>query len=243
MTATIATTGRPPRAELLYTGKAKGIYATVDPDLLIVHYSDNATAFNGAKHGTIADKGQINNQVSATLMRLVAQAGIPTHLVDVVSEREQLVRRVNIVPLEVVVRNIAAGSLAKRLGIREGTRLDRPIVEYYYKRDDLGDPLVTRAHVSMLGIAEPETLDRMASMALKVNDVLRAFLGPRGVTLVDFKLEFGFDSTGTLLLADEISPDTCRFWGDDGRHLDKDVFRRDLGDPVAAYAELWERIR
>lgn len=231
------------RGKLLYAGKAKRVYEADDPALVIVEYTDDATAFNGEKRGTIGGKGHLNNLVSATLMQLVADAGVPTHLVAAIGEREQLVRRVDIVPLEVVVRNVVAGSLSARLGLPEGTALARPIVELYYKRDDLGDPLVTRAHIDALGIADPATLDAMSAMGLGVNEVLRTHLAGRGVTLVDFKLEFGHDSTGALLLADEISPDTCRFWSTEtGERLDKDVFRRDLGDPAAAYRELWSRI-
>ncbi|GAB6876487.1 phosphoribosylaminoimidazolesuccinocarboxamide synthase [Thermaerobacter litoralis] len=232
----------PPRGERLYEGKAKIVYATPDPGLVRIYFKDDATAFDGRKRGTIGDKGRLNAQISAHLFRVVEAAGVPTHLVAVAGERELLARRVDIVPIEVVVRNVVAGSLARRLGLEAGRVLDEPVVELYYKRDDLGDPLINRAHVGLLGLATPEELDRMEAMALGVNRTLRAYLAERDLILVDFKLEFG-RAAGQLLLADEISPDTCRLWDRaTGEPLDKDRFRRDLGDVAGAYAEVWRRL-
>lgn len=227
----------------IHEGKAKRLYATDDPDRVLLEYTDVATAGNGEKRAEIAGKGVLNCEISTRFMEIVERAGVPTHFLEQVAPTEQIVRAVTIVPLEVVVRNIAAGSIAKRLGLEEGWPLPRPIVEHYYKRDDLNDPLLTRAHVSILDLATTDTLDRMQQKALQVNDVLTAHLASRGVTLVDFKLEFGHDSTGALLLADEISPDTCRFWdATTGEKLDKDRFRRDLGGVEQAYTELLRRL-
>ncbi|MCL6632228.1 MAG: phosphoribosylaminoimidazolesuccinocarboxamide synthase [Alicyclobacillus herbarius] len=231
------------KLELLYEGKAKKVYRTENPRQYIVEYKDDATAFNGQKRGSIAGKGIVNNRLSNLFMQLLAAHGIPTHLVEPLSDRETLVEAVRIVPLEVVVRNLAAGSMAKRLGLTEGTPLARPIVEFYYKNDDLGDPLVTDDHVEVLGLAPVSVRDEMRELALRVNDTLSAFLRQIGVTLVDFKLEFGLDADNRLLLADEISPDTCRFWdAKTQKKLDKDRFRRDLGDIEAAYQEILSRV-
>jgi phosphoribosylaminoimidazole-succinocarboxamide synthase len=231
------------RAALRYEGKAKRVYETDDPTLQIIEYTDGATAFNGEKRATITGKGALNNKISAALMQAVAEAGVPTHFVALLGEHEQLVRRVDIVPLEVVVRNIVAGSLANRMGLDEGTPLPTPIVEFYYKRDDLGDPLLNRAHIQALGIVSPGCVDRIERRASRVNDVLLGHLASRGITLVDFKLEFGFTADGELLLADEISPDTCRFWDSaTGEKLDKDRFRRDLGDLVEGYAQVLDKV-
>ena len=228
----------------LYEGKAKRVYETDDPELLIVSYKDDATAFNGLKKGTIAGKGVINNQMSNFLMqKLTAEAGVPTHFVEELNERETVVRRVSIVPLEVIVRNIAAGSFAKNYGAVEGTVFEEPTVEFSYKNDALGDPLLNDSHALALGLATKDELALIRSYALKVNEYLKAFWAARGVTLVDFKLEFGRLSDGTIILADEISPDTCRLWDTaTGKKLDKDRFRRDLGGVEEAYEEVMGRL-
>ncbi|MBR6414184.1 MAG: phosphoribosylaminoimidazolesuccinocarboxamide synthase [Oscillospiraceae bacterium] len=232
------------KMEMLYEGKAKRVYATDDPTLLIVDYKDDATAFNGEKKGTIVGKGVINNQMSNRLMQRLERAGVPTHFVQELSERETLVKRVRIVPLEVIVRNISAGSFAKRYGVEEGIVFDAPTIEFSYKNDDLGDPLINSTHVAALHLATAEELDTIRRMALRVNEVLRAFWSSCGITLVDFKLEFGRLDDGTIILADEISPDTCRLWDSVTREkLDKDRFRRDLGGVEDAYAEVMRRLR
>ena len=231
------------KGEMLYEGKAKKVYATDDPDLVIVDYKDDATAFDGKKRGTITGKGELNNHMTAIFFELLEREGIPTHFVERLSDREQLVRRVHIIQVEVVVRNIAAGSLSKRLGLPEGQELPRPIVELYYKSDELGDPLINDDHIAILELATPEQLQQIRDYALAVNRVLREHLAGRKVLLVDFKLEFGTDASGRILLADEISPDTCRFWDADTREkLDKDRFRRDLGGVEEAYQEMRRRL-
>ena len=232
------------KQEMIYEGKAKKVYATDDPALLIVDYKDDATAFNGMKKGSIAGKGVINNQMSNRLMRRLEQAGVPTHFVEELSERETLVKRVEIVPLEVIVRNIAAGSFSKRYGVEEGRVFDAPTIEFSYKNDALGDPLINSSHVIALHLAAPEELDTIRRYAFRVNEVLSAFWASCGVTLVDFKLEFGRLADGTIVLADEISPDTCRLWDSvTKKKLDKDRFRRDLGGVEDAYAEVMRRLR
>ena len=227
----------------LYEGKAKRVYATEDPNLLIVSYKDDATAFNGLKKGTIAGKGVINNQMSNRLMIRLAKAGVPNHFVEELNERDTLVRRVQIVPLEVIVRNIAAGSFSKRYGVDEGVVFDEPTVEYSYKNDALGDPLLNTSHALALGAATEEEIETIRRYALKVNEFLKAFWLECGVILVDFKLEFGRTADGEIILADEISPDTCRLW-DAKTHekLDKDRFRRDLGGVEDAYKEIMKRL-
>ena len=227
----------------LYEGKAKRVYETEDPNLLIVSYKDDATAFNGLKKGTIAGKGAINNQMSNRLMMRLAEAGVPNHFVEELSERDTLVRRVQIVPLEVIVRNIAAGSFSKRYGVDEGVIFDEPTVEYSYKNDALGDPLLNTSHALALGVATKEEIETIRRYALKVNEFLKAFWLECGVILVDFKLEFGRTAEGEIILADEISPDTCRLW-DAKTHekLDKDRFRRDLGGVEDAYQEIMKRL-
>jgi len=227
----------------LYEGKAKRVYATEDPNLLIVSYKDDATAFNGLKKGTIAGKGVINNQMSNRLMMRLAEVGIPNHFVEELNERDTLVRRVQIVPLEVIVRNIAAGSFSKRYGVDEGVVFDEPTVEYSYKNDALGDPLLNTSHALALGAATEEEIETIRRYALKVNEFLKAFWLECGVILVDFKLEFGRTADGEIILADEISPDTCRLW-DAKTHekLDKDRFRRDLGGVEDAYKEIMKRL-
>ena len=227
----------------LYEGKAKQVFATDDPNVCIVSYKDDATAYNGLKRGTILGKGAVNNRVSNHLMRLLEKNGVPTHLVKELSDRETLVKKVQIVPLEVIVRNIAAGSLAKRLGLPEGTPLRTPVLEYCYKNDDLGDPMVNDYHILAMGWATREELDQIAAYSFQINRVLTDYLKKAGIALIDFKLEFGKTSDGTLILADEISPDTCRFW-DIRTHekLDKDRFRRDLGGVEDAYQEILHRL-
>lgn len=229
--------------EQLYEGKAKKVFATDDPNLYVVRYKDDATAFNGQKKGTIDHKGAINNRVTNHLMKLLEQAGVPTHLVRELSERETLVKKVTIIPLEVIVRNIAAGSLAKRLGLAEGVKLSRPVLEYCYKDDALGDPMVNEYHILAMNYCTKEELDLIARYSLKINQVLTDYLEAVNIELIDFKLEFGKTTDGSLVLADEISPDTCRFWDSrTGEKLDKDRFRRDLGGVEEAYQEVLKRL-
>ena len=231
------------KLEQVYEGKAKKVYKTDDPELLIVDYKDDATAFNGQKKGTIRDKGIVNNEVTNYLMEMLEKEGVPTHFVKQLSDRETLVKRVAIVPLEVIIRNRAAGSFSKRYGVPEGTDLKSTVLEYSYKDDALGDPLINDSHILALGIATRQELDTISGLALKINDLLKKFFLGVGIELVDFKLEFGKISDGTIILADEISPDTCRFW-DVKTHekLDKDRFRRDLGNVEGAYREIVRRI-
>ncbi|KYC83084.1 phosphoribosylaminoimidazolesuccinocarboxamide synthase [Heyndrickxia coagulans] len=229
---------------LVYEGKAKRLYETEDPDVLRVEYKDSATAFNGVKKAEIEGKGQLNNEISSLIFKRLAEKGVKSHFIRKISEREQLVRRVEIIPLEVVVRNVVAGSLAKRLGLEEGTPVGQPVVEFYYKKDELGDPLITEDHVRILGIASSEDLQFLRKQALAVNESLKALFAEIGVRLVDFKLEFGRGRDGAILLADEISPDTCRLWDRaTNEKLDKDVFRRDLGSLTEVYQEILNRLR
>ena len=231
------------KGEQLYEGKAKKVFSTDDPELLIVDYKDDATAFNGLKKGTIQGKGVINNRMSNALMRLLEKAGVPTHYVEELNDRETLVKKVQIVPLEVIIRNIAAGSFAKHYGVEEGTPLKAPTIEFSYKNDDLGDPLINAYHVIALDLATEEEINTIKTLAFRVNDELKKFWLSCGVTLVDFKLEFGRLSDGTIVLADEISPDTCRLWDSaTGKKLDKDRFRRDLGGVEDAYQEIMKRL-
>ncbi|MEF9879848.1 MAG: phosphoribosylaminoimidazolesuccinocarboxamide synthase [Clostridia bacterium] len=231
------------KMEQLYEGKAKKVFATDDPTLVLVDYKDDATAFNGLKKGSIAGKGIINNRVTNHLMKLLEKEGVPTHLVKELSDRETLVKKVAIVPLEVIVRNIAAGSLSKRLGLPEGTKMAKTVLEFCYKDDELGDPMVNEYHIAAMGWATEAELKLICDYSLKVNDVLTAYLKDLNIELIDFKLEFGKTADGTLVLADEISPDTCRFW-DSNTHekLDKDRFRRDLGGVEDAYHEIMKRL-
>lgn len=231
------------KREQLYEGKAKKVFKTDDENLYIVDYKDDATAGNGAKKGTIAGKGPINNRVTNHLMQLLEKNGVPTHFVRELSERETVVKKVEIVPLEVIVRNIAAGSLAKRLGLEEGTRMGRTVLEFCYKDDDLGDPMVNDYHILAMGWATQAELDTLAALSFKVNDVLTDYLKDAGIELIDFKLEFGRTPDGQIILADEISPDTCRFWDSKtGEKLDKDRFRRDMGGVKDAYREVMKRL-
>ena len=231
------------KLEQIYEGKAKKVYKTDDPELYIVDYKDDATAFNGLKKGTIAGKGVINNQMSNRLMQIIEQKGVPTHFVKELSERETLVKKVSIVPLEVIVRNIAAGSFSKRYGVDEGMVFEEPVIEFSYKNDALGDPLLNTDHALALKVATRAEIDTIKRYALQVNSILKAFWAECGVTLVDFKLEFGKTADGSIILADEISPDTCRLWDSaTGEKLDKDRFRRDLGGVEEAYAEIMKRL-
>ncbi len=231
------------KRELLYEGKAKKVFKTDDENAYIVDYKDDATALNGLKKGTIHDKGIINNRVTNHLMKLLEKNGVPTHLIKEISDRETIVKKVTIVPLEVIVRNVAAGSLAKRLGLPEGTVLSKTVLEYCYKDDALGDPMVNEYHIMAMDFCSKEELDLIASYALKINDILTDYLKDVNISLIDFKLEFGKTADGTIVLADEISPDTCRFW-DTVTHekLDKDRFRRDMGGEEDAYKEILARL-
>ena len=231
------------KLEQIYEGKAKKVFKTDNPELLIVDYKDDATAFNGEKKGTIAGKGVINNRVTNHLMKLLESKGIPTHFVEEISERETVVKKVTIVMLEVIVRNIAAGSLSKRLGLPEGTKMASTVLEYCYKDDALGDPMVNDYHIAALNLATKAELEKISDYSFKINKILSEYLKDLGIELIDFKLEFGRTSDGTIVLADEISPDTCRFW-DSKTHekLDKDRFRRDLGGVEDAYKEILKRL-
>ena len=231
------------KTEQLYEGKAKKVFATTDPDLVIVDYKDDATAFNGEKKGTIAGKGAINNKMTNYMLKLLEQEGVPTHLVEEISDRETIVKKVEIVPLEVIVRNVAAGSFSKKLGIEEGTPLKVPTLEFSYKNDDLGDPFINSYYALGLGLATQEEIDTISKYAFMVNDFMVKFFKEKNVDLIDFKIEFGRTSDGTIILADEISPDTCRFW-DSTTHekLDKDRFRRDMGGVEEAYQEMMRRL-
>ena len=230
------------KMEQIYEGKAKKVFATDDPGIVIVDYKDDATAFNGLKKGTIAGKGVVNNKVSNHFFRLLESHGIPTHYVEQLSDRETAVRRVQILPVEVIVRNRAAGSFSKRMGVEEGTTLACPILEYSYKNDELGDPFINSYYIRALKIATDEEMEQVKALSFRINDILSAYLDGLGIELIDFKLEFGrFE--GKVILADEISPDTCRFWDKaTGKKLDKDRFRRDLGEVEEAYREIIRRL-
>ena len=231
------------RKEQIYEGKAKKVYSTDDPELLIVSYKDDATAFNGLKKGTIAGKGVINNKMSNLMMQYLEKKGVPTHFVKELSDRDTLVKKVSIVPLEVIVRNIAAGSFSQRYGVDEGIVFDEPTIEFSYKNDELGDPLINEYHAKALKIATEKEIETIKKYAFKINDELKNFWKGCGITLVDFKLEFGKLSDGSIVLADEISPDTSRLWDSEtGMKLDKDRFRRDLGGVEEAYGEVMKRL-
>ncbi len=231
------------KREQLYEGKAKKVFATDDPDRVIVSYKDDATAFDGMKKGSIAGKGAVNNRMSNYLMQMLEKEGIPTHFVEELNDRETLVKKVDIVPLEVIIRNISAGSFAKRYGVEEGLVFRRPTLEFSYKNDDLHDPLINSTHALALGLANEEEIAQIKRMAYRVNEVLKAYFLTLGVKLVDFKLEFGRLKDGGIVLADEISPDTCRFWdAKTDEKLDKDRFRRDLGGEEDAYREMMRRV-
>lgn len=227
----------------LYEGKAKKVFATNDPDLVIVSYKDDATALDGLKKGTITGKGVINNRMSNYLCRLLEKHGVPTHYVEELNDRETVVKKVSIVPLEVIIRNISAGSFAKRYGVEEGIIFAEPTIEFSYKNDDLHDPLINSYHALALGLATKKEIEEIKAMAFKVNDILKEYFLSLNVKLVDFKLEFGRLKDGTIVLADEISPDTCRFWdADTNEKLDKDRFRRDMGGVEDAYNEMMKRV-
>ena len=229
--------------ELLYEGKAKKLFITEDPQILRVEYKDDATAFNGKKFDRLRDKGRLNNAITVFFFEHLETKDIPSHFVRKISETEQLVRRVKIIPLEVVVRNVAAGSLSKRIGWEEGKDLPHPIVEFYYKDDDLGDPLLAEEHIRLLELASEAQIEELKKRGLAVNEALKSLMLSKGIRLIDFKLEFGLDQKGEILLADEISPDTCRFWDiESGKILDKDRFRRDLGGVTEAYLEIHQRL-
>ncbi len=232
------------KRELLYEGKAKKIYKTDDPNLLIAEYKDSATAFDAIKKATITGKGVLNNTLASFFFELLNREGIPTHFVKKLSDREMLVKKVEIIPVEVVVRNIAAGSIVKRLGIEKGKPFNPPLIEFYLKNDELHDPIICEQHIYALELAKPEEVRVMKELALKVNEVLKKFMEEHGIILVDFKLEFGRLPDGTVILADEISPDTCRFWDKEtGESLDKDRFRFDLGDLIEGYKKVLEKIK
>lgn len=231
------------KGEFLYEGKAKKIWASENKGRYIIEYKDDLTAFNAEKKATMEGKGALNNAISAFLLGYLNSKGVPTHFLEAVDERHQIVKAVKIVPLEVVLRNITTGSLCRRLGVEESLQLPRPLVEFYLKDDALGDPLVTEDHALLFGWATREELDTMKVLTLKVNDLLRELFEKHGIVLVDFKLEFGRTEEGELVVADEISPDTCRFWDrSTGDRLDKDRFRKDLGDVLGAYREIWRRL-
>ncbi|KKN28517.1 hypothetical protein LCGC14_0853500 [marine sediment metagenome] len=231
------------KIDKLYEGKAKIIYSTSDPDLVVHEFKNDATAFNAEKKGQIEDKGKVNAQVSASLFKMLAESGVENHFVELLDESTLLTKKVEIILIEVVVRNVAAGSIAKRLGYDEGTKLKQPVVEYYYKDDDLGDPLINEDHIKELGLCDEATLEKLRQMALKTNEALIPYMSAKGLRLIDFKLEFGKASNGDVLLADEISPDTCRFWDTEtNEKMDKDRFRRDLGGVEESYKEVLKRI-
>ncbi len=231
------------QGELLYEGKAKRIYATESPEIVLVQYKDSATAFNGEKFATIDGKGQLNNQITSLLFQELRKSGVESHFVEQISKNEQLVKRVSIIPLEVVVRNVSAGSFAKRVGMDEGIPLKRPIVEFYYKDDALGDPLITEDHINILELASEADVAELKEKALLINQKLLELFASVGIRLIDFKLEFGKDRHGHILLADEISPDTCRLWDEvSNEKLDKDVFRRELGSLTDAYKKILEKL-
>ncbi len=230
------------RGAQLYEGKAKKVFSTDNEDYVIVSYKDDATAFNGVKKGTIVGKGVVNNKMSNHMFKMLEKAGVPTHYVEEISDRDTIVKKVEIVKVEVIVRNIAAGSISKRLGIPEGEKLPVTVLEYCYKDDDLGDPLINDYHIQALGLATPEEMEKIASYAMKVNELLADYLKDANIRLIDFKLEFG-RFNGDIVLADEISPDTCRFWdANTNEKLDKDRFRRDLGGVEEAYQEVLRRL-
>jgi phosphoribosylaminoimidazole-succinocarboxamide synthase len=230
------------KGDMLYEGKAKKIFLTEKMDEVIHYFKDDATAFNAQKRGTILDKGVVNNKISATLFQYLAEAGTPSHFIQQLNDREMLTRRVKIIPVEVVVRNRATGSIVKRLGLEEGLIIDPPLVEFFYKDDSLGDPLISEDHIRLLKLATPSQIEELRQQSLKINEVLKPFFQKRGMMLVDFKLEFGLWN-GQIILADEISPDTCRFWDiQTGERMDKDRFRKDLGRIEETYQEVLKRV-
>ena len=231
------------KRDLMYEGKAKQVFSTTQDDIVMVHYKDDATAGNGEKRGTIEDKGIVNNKMSNALMKKLTDSGIPTHFLEEINDRDTFVKKVEIIPLEVIIRNVAAGSFSKRLAIEEGTALKEPTLEFSYKNDDLGDPLINSYYAISLGLATREEISRIEKYAFDINDQLRKIFDKALLILVDFKIEFGRASDGSVILADEISPDTCRLWDKETKkHLDKDLFRRDIGGEKEAYHEVLRRL-
>lgn len=231
------------KKDFIYEGKAKRLYATKDPDLLIIEYKDNFTAFDGKKKATISGKGQLNNKISSEIFEFLSAHGIESHFVKQTDDIHQVVKKVTILPLEVIVRNITTGSLCKRLGVEEGLELHRPLIEFCLKSDELGDPFICEDHAILFGWAGAEDIAKIKDISFKFNELMKKYFSERGIVLVDFKLEFGKDPKGNLMLADEVSPDTCRFWDSStGDRLDKDRFRKDLGNVMDAYEEIWKRI-
>ena len=230
-------------SDLLYSGKAKDLFLTDDENLIIAHYKDQATMLNGARKETIKGKGVLNNQISSFIFTKLNEAGVTTHFVKQLSETEQLNKKVDIIPLEVVLRNVTAGSFSKRFGVEEGIKLDTPIVEFYYKNDDLDDPFINDEHVKFLGIASGEDIAYIKAETRRINDLLKDWFSQIGLNLIDFKLEFGKDKDGKIILSDEFSPDNCRLWDAEGHHMDKDVFRRDLGSLTDVYEVVLEKLK
>ena len=229
--------------KLLYSGKAKDIFATEDEQVILSRYKDQATAFNGVKKEQIAGKGVLNNQISAFIFEKLNAAGVATHFIEKISDTDQLNKKVDIIPLEVVLRNYTAGSFSKRFGVEEGIELEEPIVEFYYKNDDLDDPFINDEHVKSLKIADDQQIAYLKEETRRINEFLKAWFAEIGLKLIDFKLEFGFDKDGKIILADEFSPDNCRLWDADGNHMDKDVFRRGLGELTDVYEVVWEKLQ
>ena len=229
--------------KLLYSGKAKDIFATEDEQVILSRYKDQATAFNGVKKEQIAGKGILNNQISAFIFEKLNAAGVATHFIEKISDTDQLNKKVDIIPLEVVLRNYTAGSFSKRFGVEEGIELEEPIVEFYYKNDDLDDPFINDEHVKFLKIADDQQIAYLKEETRRINEFLKAWFAEIGLKLIDFKLEFGFDKDGKIILADEFSPDNCRLWDADGNHMDKDVFRRGLGELTDVYKVVWEKLQ
>ena len=228
---------------LLYSGKAKNLFSTEDENVIIAQYKDQATALNGVKKEQIAGKGQLNNQISSLIFQKLNAAGVATHFIKKISETEQLNKKVKIIPLEVVLRNVTAGSFSKRFGVKEGIQLEKPIVEFYYKNDDLDDPFINDEHVKFLKLANDEDIAYIKAETRRINKLLSDWLHQIGLKLIDFKLEFGFDKDGKIILADEFSPDNCRLWDAQGHHMDKDVFRRGLGELTDVYEVVWEKLQ
>lgn len=228
---------------LLYSGKAKNLFSTEDENVIIAQYKDQATALNGVKKEQIAGKGQLNNQISSLIFEKLNAAGVATHFIEKISETEQLNKKVSIIPLEVVLRNVTAGSFSKRFGVKEGIQLEKPIVEFYYKNDDLDDPFINDEHVKFLKLANDEDIAYIKAETRRINKLLSDWFHQIGLKLIDFKLEFGFDKDGKIILADEFSPDNCRLWDAQGHHMDKDVFRRGLGELTDVYEVIWEKLQ
>jgi len=228
---------------LLYSGKAKNLFSTEDENVIIAQYKDQATALNGVKKEQIAGKGQLNNQISSLIFEKLNAAGVATHFIKKISETEQLNKKVKIIPLEVVLRNVTAGSFSKRFGVKEGIQLEKPIIEFYYKNDDLDDPFINDEHVKFLKLANDEDIAYIKAETRRINKLLSDWFHQIGLKLIDFKLEFGFDKDGKIILADEFSPDNCRLWDAQGHHMDKDVFRRGLGELTDVYEVVWEKLQ